>query len=107
ALRMELGAGGRCGWSADVVPAAGSGAEDEQGVHDRGHGRRSRAGGIHGKFCKAEEVDAKVRLVIEGEDGRQLRARVAARREEAKAALEEGGSSRASFARFLLDVDNL
>ncbi|KAM3413142.1 hypothetical protein ACQJBY_004360 [Aegilops geniculata] len=58
-------------------------------------------------FVKAEEVEAKVRLVIEGEDGRQLRARVAARREEAEAALEEGGSSRASFARFLLDVDNL
>ncbi|KAE8781417.1 Anthocyanidin 5,3-O-glucosyltransferase [Hordeum vulgare] len=58
-------------------------------------------------FVEAEEVEAKVRLVIEGGDGRQLRARVAARREEAKAALEEDGSSRTSFAQFLLDVDNL
>ncbi|XP_048551740.1 UDP-glycosyltransferase 88A1-like [Triticum urartu] len=58
-------------------------------------------------FVKAEEVEAKVRLVIEGGDGRQLRARAAARREEAEAALGEGGSSRASFAQFLLDVDNL
>lgn len=62
--------------------------------------------GYRAGFVKAEEVEAKVRLVIEGEDGRQLRARVAARREEAEAALEEGGSSRASFAQFLLDVDN-
>ncbi|KAI5020635.1 hypothetical protein ZWY2020_045523 [Hordeum vulgare] len=58
-------------------------------------------------FVEAEEVEAKVRLVIEGGDGRQLRARVAARREEAKAALEEDGSSRTSFAQFLLDVDIL
>jgi UDP:flavonoid glycosyltransferase YjiC (YdhE family) len=58
-------------------------------------------------FVKAEEVEAKVRLVIEGEDGRQLRARVAARKQEAKAALEEGGSSRAAFVQFLLDVDSI
>ncbi|KAM3336559.1 hypothetical protein ACQJBY_030522 [Aegilops geniculata] len=58
-------------------------------------------------FVKADEVDAKVRLVIEGEEGRQLRARVSALREEAKAALEEGGPSRVTFAQFLLDVDNL
>jgi hypothetical protein len=58
-------------------------------------------------FVKADEVEAKVRLVIEGEDGRQLRARVAARKEEAEAALEEGGSSRAAFVQFLLDVDNI
>ncbi|XBI33517.1 hypothetical protein VPH35_056830 [Triticum aestivum] len=58
-------------------------------------------------FVKAGEVEAKVRLVIEGEEGRHLRARVAALREEAKAALEEGGPSRVAFAQFLLDVDNL
>ncbi|XP_051225887.1 UDP-glycosyltransferase 88A1-like [Lolium perenne] len=52
-------------------------------------------------FVKAEEVEAKVRLVIEAEDGRQLRARVAARKQEAEAALEEGGSSRAAFVQFL------
>jgi UDP:flavonoid glycosyltransferase YjiC (YdhE family) len=58
-------------------------------------------------FVKADEVEAKVRLVIEGEDGRQLRARVAARKEEAEAAMAEGGSSRAAFVQFLLDVDNI
>ncbi|KAF7033889.1 hypothetical protein CFC21_044959 [Triticum aestivum] len=58
-------------------------------------------------FVKADEVEVKVRLVIEGEEGKQLRARVAARREEAEAALEEGGPSRVAFAQFLLDVDSL
>ncbi|KQK09608.1 UDP-glycosyltransferase 88A1 [Brachypodium distachyon] len=58
-------------------------------------------------FIKAGELEAKLRLVIEAEEGRQLRARVAARREEAQAALEEGGSSRAAFVQFLLDVENL
>ncbi|KAM0833762.1 hypothetical protein ACQ4PT_064071 [Festuca glaucescens] len=36
-------------------------------------------GGYVAGFVKADEVDAKVRLVIEGEEGRQLRARVVAR----------------------------
>ncbi|PNT65068.1 anthocyanidin 5,3-O-glucosyltransferase-like [Brachypodium distachyon] len=58
-------------------------------------------------FVKAGELEAKVRLVIEAEEGRQLRARLAARREEAEAAMEEGGSSRRAFAQFLLDVENL
>ncbi|VAH86469.1 unnamed protein product [Triticum turgidum subsp. durum] len=58
-------------------------------------------------FIKADEVEAKVRLVIEGKEGSQLRARLAALREEAEAALQEGGSSQAAFAQFLLDVDNL
>ncbi|KAM0834331.1 hypothetical protein ACQ4PT_063681 [Festuca glaucescens] len=58
-------------------------------------------------FVKAEEVEAKVRLVIQGEDGRQLRARVAARKQEAEAALEERGSSQAAFVQFLLDVDKM
>ncbi|CAM0882840.1 unnamed protein product [Alopecurus aequalis] len=63
--------------------------------------------GYRADFVKADEVEAKVRLVIEGEGGRQLRARVAARKEEADAALEEGGSSRAAFLRFLSDVENI
>jgi hypothetical protein len=58
-------------------------------------------------FVKADEVETKVRLVIEGAEGRQLRAQVAARKEEARAAIEEGGSSRASFVQFLLDVENI
>ncbi|KAM0857935.1 hypothetical protein ACQ4PT_048145 [Festuca glaucescens] len=64
-------------------------------------------GGYREGFVKADEVDAKVRLVIKGEEGRQLRARVAALKEEAEAALEEGGASRAAFVQFLLDVENI
>ncbi|OEL31431.1 Anthocyanidin 5,3-O-glucosyltransferase [Dichanthelium oligosanthes] len=55
----------------------------------------------------AEEVEAKVRLVMESEYGDHLRARVAARREEARAALADGGSSPAAFARFLSDMEGL
>ncbi|PUZ54899.1 hypothetical protein GQ55_5G168800 [Panicum hallii var. hallii] len=58
-------------------------------------------------FIKAEEVEAKVRLVMESEEGRELQARVVARRKEAEAALEVGGSSHAAFVQFLLDVENL
>lgn len=57
-------------------------------------------------FIKAEEVEAKVRKVMESEQG-ELKTRVAARKKEAEAALEEGGSSRAAFVQFLLDVENL
>jgi hypothetical protein len=57
-------------------------------------------------FVRAEEVETKVRLVMESEEGRVIRARAAAHKNEAVAALEDGGSSRASFARFLLDVEN-
>ncbi|CAL5086150.1 unnamed protein product [Urochloa decumbens] len=56
---------------------------------------------------KAEEVEAKVRLVMESEDGEQLRARVAAHRDAAEMAWKDGGSSRAAFAQFLSDVDNI
>ena len=63
--------------------------------------------GYNAGFVKADEVEAKVRLVIEGEEGKQLRARVAARKAEAEAALEEGGSSRAAFIQFLTDVENI
>nr|CAB3478224.1 unnamed protein product [Digitaria exilis] len=58
-------------------------------------------------FVKADEAEAKVRLVMESEEGRALKARVAARKKEAEAALEAGGSSNAAFLQFLLDVENL
>jgi hypothetical protein len=58
-------------------------------------------------FVKAEVVEAKVRLVMEAEEGRQLRVRVAARTKEAAAAMEPGGSSHAAFAQFLADVRSL
>ncbi|CAL5080659.1 unnamed protein product [Urochloa decumbens] len=58
-------------------------------------------------FVTAEEVERKVRLVMESEEGRELRARVAARKEEAEAALREGGSSRVAFERFLADAEKV
>jgi UDP-N-acetylglucosamine:LPS N-acetylglucosamine transferase len=58
-------------------------------------------------FVGAEEVERKVRLVMESEEGRKLRKRVAARRGEAEAALREGGSSRVAFDQFLADVEKL
>uniref|UniRef100_A0A0D9YEL7 Glycosyltransferase n=1 Tax=Oryza glumipatula TaxID=40148 RepID=A0A0D9YEL7_9ORYZ len=63
--------------------------------------------GYNSDFVKAEELEAKVRLVMESEEGKQLRARSAARKKEAEAALEEGGSSHAAFVQFLSDVENL
>ncbi|TKV96192.1 hypothetical protein SEVIR_9G413500v4 [Setaria viridis] len=58
-------------------------------------------------FVRAEEVETKVGLVMESDEGRVIRARAVARKKEAVAALEDGGSSRASFAMFLFDVENL
>nr|CAB3478221.1 unnamed protein product [Digitaria exilis] len=47
-------------------------------------------------FIKAEEVEAKVRLVLEGEEGKELRKRAIELKKEAEEALEDGGSSRAA-----------
>ncbi|CAL5086147.1 unnamed protein product [Urochloa decumbens] len=55
----------------------------------------------------AEEVEAKVRLVMETEEGDKLRARVAAHRDAAVTACKAGGSSRAEFAQFLADAASL
>ena len=63
--------------------------------------------GYRAGFIKAEEVEAKVRLVMESKEGKQLQARVVARKKEAEAALEIGGSSYAAFFQFLLDAVNL
>jgi len=52
----------------------------------------------------AEEVEAKVRLVMESEKGEQLRAQVMAHKEAADMAWKDGGSSRAAFGKFLVDV---
>ncbi|KAG2646087.1 hypothetical protein PVAP13_2KG458800 [Panicum virgatum] len=51
-----------------------------------------------------EEVEAKVRLVMESEEGERLRARVAAHRVAATVACKAGGSSRAAFGHFLVDA---
>ncbi|KAK3161867.1 hypothetical protein QOZ80_1BG0082470 [Eleusine coracana subsp. coracana] len=58
-------------------------------------------------FIRAEEVEARVRLVIESNKGRELKVRLAARKKEAETALEVGGSSYAAIVRFLSDVENL
>ncbi|KAL6656786.1 hypothetical protein ACP70R_004566 [Stipagrostis hirtigluma subsp. patula] len=57
-------------------------------------------------LVRAEEVEAKVRLVMESEKGQQLRARVTAHGEAAAMAWKDGGSSRAAFSQFVSDVSN-
>ncbi|KAJ1266121.1 hypothetical protein BS78_08G126800 [Paspalum vaginatum] len=66
---------------------------------------RSRAGDDE-DVVRAEEVEAKVRWVMEDSDGaRALRARAAAARDRAAEALAEGGTSHAAFFEFLEDLD--
>uniref|UniRef100_M8CAG6 Anthocyanidin 5,3-O-glucosyltransferase n=1 Tax=Aegilops tauschii TaxID=37682 RepID=M8CAG6_AEGTA len=55
-------------------------------------------------LVEAAEVERKVRLVMESEEGRELRARAAQHQEAAAAAWSDGGSSRAALALFLSDV---
>ncbi|CAL4947564.1 unnamed protein product [Urochloa decumbens] len=63
--------------------------------------------GYKAGFVKAEEMEAKVRLVLECEVGRELRKRAVELKKQAEAAMEDGGSSREAFVRFLSDVKNL
>ncbi|CAN6354600.1 unnamed protein product [Urochloa humidicola] len=58
-------------------------------------------------LVEAEEVEAKVRLVLDSEEGENLRARVTAHKKAAVAAWRNGGSSRTAFGKFLLDAGNL
>ncbi|OAY76889.1 Anthocyanidin 5,3-O-glucosyltransferase [Ananas comosus] len=53
----------------------------------------------------ADEVERKVRLLMETEDGQRLRARAAELKDKAAAALDEGGSSHAAFQEFLKDLE--
>jgi hypothetical protein len=57
-------------------------------------------------LVKAQEVEAKVRLVMESEEGEQLGARVTEHRDAAAMAWKDGGLSRAAFAQFLSDAGN-
>ncbi|KAM0858041.1 hypothetical protein ACQ4PT_048092 [Festuca glaucescens] len=57
-------------------------------------------------LVEAAEVEGKVRMVMETEEGRELRARASAHKEAAAAAWDDGGSSRAAFTRFLSDVES-
>jgi len=61
--------------------------------------------GRYEEFVRAEEVEAKVRLVMEAEEGRILRERLAVAREKALEATRECGSSQVAFAEFLRDLD--
>ncbi|KAL6845110.1 hypothetical protein ACP4OV_024605 [Aristida adscensionis] len=58
-------------------------------------------------FIKAEEIEAKVRLVLASEEGNELRQRLVELKNEAKGALEDGGSSKEAFVQFLSDVESL
>ncbi|CAL5007094.1 unnamed protein product [Urochloa decumbens] len=56
------------------------------------------------EFVKAEEVEVKVRLVMNTEEGKMLRERLAVVKEKAMEAIKEGGSSEAGFVKFLSDL---
>ena len=57
-------------------------------------------------LVKAGEVEGKVRMIMEAEEGRELRARAAAQKESAAVAWNDGGSGRAALAQFLAEVDS-
>uniref|UniRef100_A0A0A9GRN1 Uncharacterized protein n=1 Tax=Arundo donax TaxID=35708 RepID=A0A0A9GRN1_ARUDO len=57
------------------------------------------------EIVKAEEVDKKVRLVMETEEGKLLRERLTVAREKALEAIWEGGSAELAFAKFLTDLE--
>ncbi|KAL6851755.1 hypothetical protein ACP4OV_020319 [Aristida adscensionis] len=57
------------------------------------------------EFVKAEEVDAKVRLVMESEEGKVLRDRLMLAKDKALEAIKEDGSSELAFTEFLRDLD--
>jgi hypothetical protein len=57
-------------------------------------------------MVKAEEVEAKLRLVMETEEGRKLRDMLVVAKKMALDAIGQGGSSEAAFAEFLRDLEN-
>ncbi|KAM0887005.1 hypothetical protein ACQ4PT_029331 [Festuca glaucescens] len=57
-------------------------------------------------MVKAEEVEAKVRLVMETEEGKRLREMLVAARKMASDAIGHGGSSEVAFAEFMMDLEN-
>ncbi|WVZ99297.1 hypothetical protein U9M48_044621 [Paspalum notatum var. saurae] len=105
-MRVDLvleGGGSFC-QGADAVLAAVCGAEAEQGVRcGRGEGRGG-DGRVEEEVVTAEEVEKKVRLVMESEEGEKLRERLAFAKEKAAEARADGGSSRVAFEDFLKDL---
>jgi hypothetical protein len=63
--------------------------------------------GYDGEVVAADEVETKIRWVMESDGGRALRERAAAAKDAAAKAIQEGGSSHADFVRFLQDLDNI
>ncbi|TVU21439.1 hypothetical protein EJB05_31072, partial [Eragrostis curvula] len=57
------------------------------------------------EFVKAEEVEKKVRLVMETQEGKMLREKLVVAREKALEAIKEGGSSQVAFAEFMKDLE--
>ncbi|KAM0887007.1 hypothetical protein ACQ4PT_029333 [Festuca glaucescens] len=60
--------------------------------------------GYDEELVKAEEVEKKVRLVLEPEEGEKLRERLAMAKEKASEAMADSGSSQTSFGEFLKDL---
>jgi UDP:flavonoid glycosyltransferase YjiC (YdhE family) len=69
--------------------------EARVGVEMAGYGR---------EVVTAEEVEAKVRWVMDSEDGRALRARAMVAKENALEALQQGGTSHNALLEFLADL---
>ncbi|KAL6616011.1 hypothetical protein ACP70R_038281 [Stipagrostis hirtigluma subsp. patula] len=63
--------------------------------------------GYNEEVVTADEVEAKVRWVMESEDGQALRERAVAAKDRAVEALKEGGSSHAAFVQFLEDLESV
>ncbi|KAL6845116.1 hypothetical protein ACP4OV_024611 [Aristida adscensionis] len=61
--------------------------------------------GYDESVVKAEEVEAKVRLVMESEQGKELRERAAVAKDMAAAALAPGGSSEVALVEFLNSLE--
>jgi hypothetical protein len=61
--------------------------------------------GYEKEIVKAEEVEAKVRLVMGSEEGNMLRKRLSTAKKMAADALKEGGSSDVAFENFLRDLE--
>uniref|UniRef100_M8BXV6 Glycosyltransferase n=1 Tax=Aegilops tauschii TaxID=37682 RepID=M8BXV6_AEGTA len=60
--------------------------------------------GYDEELVKAEEVEKKVRLLMESDEGEKLRGRLALANKKAAEALADGGPSRTAFAEFLKDL---
>ena len=61
--------------------------------------------GYEEELVKAEELETKVRLVMESEEGQKLRDKVAMAKEMAADAVKEGGPSDVAFYAFLKHVE--